>query len=38
MLMMNLYILELKDYVKTIAPEKEDIVKLYQGKVSFLKA
>jgi ribonuclease G len=25
--------LELKDYVKTIAPEKEDIVKLYNGKV-----
>ena len=25
--------LELKDYVKTIAPEKEDIVKLYSGKV-----
>jgi ribonuclease G len=25
--------LELKDYVKTIAPEKEDIVKFYNGKV-----
>ena len=28
---------ELKDYVKTIAPEKEDIVKLFQGKISLLK-
>ncbi|MFL2585205.1 MAG: Rne/Rng family ribonuclease [Parvicellaceae bacterium] len=28
---------ELKDYVRTIAPEKEDIVKLYQGKVSLFE-
>jgi ribonuclease G len=28
---------ELKDYVKTIAPEKEGIVKLYQGKVSLFE-
>ena len=30
--------LELKDYVKTIAPEKEEIVKLYQGKVSIFES
>ena len=29
---------ELKDYVKTIAPEKEEIVKLYQGKVSLFES
>ena len=29
---------ELKDYVKTIAPEKEDIVKFYQGKVSLFES
>ena len=28
---------ELKDYVKTIAPEKEGIVKLYQGKISLFE-
>ena len=28
---------ELKDYVKTIAPEKEGIVKLYQGKTSLFE-
>ena len=28
---------DLKDYVKTIAPEKEDIVKLYSGKVSLFE-
>ena len=29
---------ELKDYVKTIAPEKEDIVKLFQGKISLFES
>ena len=28
---------ELKDYVRTIAPEKDDIVKYYQGKVSLFE-
>ena len=28
---------DLKDYVKTIAPEKEEIVKLYSGKVSLFE-
>jgi ribonuclease G len=28
---------ELKEYVRTIAPEKEEIVKLYQGKVSLFE-
>ena len=28
---------DLKDYVKTIAPEKEDIVKFYNGKVSLFE-
>jgi ribonuclease G len=28
---------ELKDYVRTIAPEKEDIVKYYQGKVTLFE-
>jgi len=28
---------ELKDYVKTIAPDKEDIVRLYQGKVTIFE-